>query len=48
MLKWWSRGNLNLTFILLIYKVNIFFIFLLEYQLEYLENLYSTWPPTYI
>ena len=30
-----GRGNLNCEFMLLIFLVNTFFIFLLEYRLEY-------------
>lgn len=35
MLKWWSRGNLNSYSKLLIYRVNIYIYFWLEYQMEY-------------
>lgn len=41
MLRLVGRGNLNLRFILLIFMINIFFVFWLEYQLEYLAKLQS-------
>lgn len=45
MMKWWSRGNLNLAFIILIFIINIRFDFELEYQMEYLAKLHATSPP---